>query len=76
MCLKEDFVITNQDEAQLLFEAIETVIQIIRCSMIISLKITKTPNGWQLIDSEIFDDKKDYVIETTPQGKVTRSSAH
>lgn len=25
MCLKEDFVITNQDEAQLLFEAIETV---------------------------------------------------
>ncbi|MEZ9313936.1 hypothetical protein [Vibrio lentus] len=73
MCLKKDFVITNQDEAQLLFEAIETVYP--NYSMFddnFPKEITKTPNGWQLVDGEIFDDKKGYVIETTPQGKVTK----
>ncbi|MCW0469911.1 hypothetical protein OH492_15800 [Vibrio chagasii] len=33
----------------------------------------KKPNGWHFIDGEIFDDKKGYIIETTPaEGKVTK----
>ncbi|KAA8677821.1 hypothetical protein MID13_21595 [Vibrio gigantis] len=73
MCLKEDLVVTTQDQAQLLFEAIETVYP--NHSMFdenFPKEIIQKPNGWHFIDGEIFDDKKGYVIETTPEGKVTK----
>ncbi|MDA0153353.1 hypothetical protein OH460_13640 [Vibrio sp. Makdt] len=73
MCLKDNFAITNQDEAQLLFEAIETVYP--NYSMFdenFPKEIIKKPNGWHFIDGEIFDDKKGYIIETTPEGKVMK----
>ncbi len=38
-----------------------------------SLKeIIKKPNGWHFIDGEMFDDRKGYIIETTPEGKMTK----
>ncbi|WP_146492731.1 hypothetical protein [Vibrio sp. T20] len=73
MCLKQDFVVTNQDEAQLLFEAIETVYP--NHSMFdenFPKEIINKPNGWHFIDGEIFDDKKGYVIESNAEGKVTK----
>lgn len=73
MCLKEDFTLANQDQAQLLFEAIETVYP--NHSMFdenFPKEIIKKPNGWHFIDGEMFDDKKGYIIETTSEGKVTK----
>ncbi|MEZ9823751.1 hypothetical protein [Vibrio cyclitrophicus] len=73
MCLKEDFTATNRDEAQLLFEAIETVYP--NHSMFddnFTKETLEVSNGWHFIDGEIFDDKKGYAIETNPNGKVTK----
>ncbi|CAV27140.1 hypothetical protein [Vibrio atlanticus] len=73
MCLKEDFIVTNQDQAQLLFEAIETVYT--NHSMFddrFPKEIVKTSTGWNFINGEIFGDNKGYAIESTPEGKVTK----
>jgi hypothetical protein len=73
MCLKEGFVVTNRDEAQLLFEAIETVYP--NHSMFddnFPKEIIENANGWHFIDGEMFEDKKGYVIKTSPKGKVTK----
>ncbi|ARP40737.1 hypothetical protein [Vibrio syngnathi] len=73
MCLKEEFKVTNQDQAQLLFEAIETVYP--DNSMFderFPKEIIKNSYGWHFINGEIFGDKKGYVVESTSEGKVTK----
>ncbi|MGF1754827.1 hypothetical protein L4C33_14685 [Vibrio makurazakiensis] len=70
-CLKDNFVVTNQEQAQLLFEAIESVYP--SSSMFddrFEKKLVKASNGWIYINGEFFDDKKGYRVETTAEGKV------
>ena len=73
LCIKSGFQVTNQDQAQLLFEAIETVYP--NDSMFdqnYAKEIIKKEKEWHLIDGEIFDDKKGYVIKVNDKGHVTK----
>ncbi|MFA0568014.1 hypothetical protein [Vibrio gallaecicus] len=72
-CLKPNFIITHQDQAQLLFEAIENVYP----SQSIfdrhfDTEVIKTLNGWTFIDGEMFDDKTGYIIDTNDKGEVIK----
>lgn len=72
-CLKPDFRVNNKEQAQLLFEAIETVYP--AESMFddrFEKQILKVDNGWMYINGEFFDDKKGYIAETSAQGKVIK----
>lgn len=73
LCIKSGFQVTDQDQAQLLFEAIETVYP--NDSMFdqnYAKEIIKKDDAWHLIDGEIFDDKKGYVIKVNSKGHVTK----
>lgn len=73
LCIKSNFQVTDKDQAQLLFEAIESVYP--NESMFdqnYAKEIIKQEGAWHLIDGEIFDDKKGYIIEVNAQGHVTK----
>lgn len=72
-CLKPNFVVRDSEQAQLLFEAIETVYP--SESMFderFPKQLTQVENGWVFINGEFFDDKKGYIAETTSDGKVIK----
>jgi len=72
-CLKPEFLVNSKEQAQLLFEAIETVYP--AESMFderFEKQLLKVDNGWVYINGEFFDEKKGYIAETTPQGKVIK----
>nr|VVV05634.1 hypothetical protein AW0309160_03117 [Aliivibrio wodanis] len=72
-CIKPNFAVTDEDGAQLLMEAIESVFnQDLMFSDSFETQIKKTTKGWELITGDFFDDLSGYVIKTDKAGKITQ----
>lgn len=70
-CIKSNFTVTDEDGAQLLMEAIESVFaQDQMFSDSFEKQIKKTTKGWELITGDFFEDLSGYVIKTDKTGKI------
>ncbi|MUJ25675.1 hypothetical protein [Aliivibrio fischeri] len=72
-CIKPNFTVTDEDSAQLLMEAIESVFsQDQMFSDSFEKQVKRTTKGWELITGDFFEDLSGYIIKTDKAGKITQ----
>ncbi|WP_155692126.1 hypothetical protein [Aliivibrio fischeri] len=72
-CIKPNFTVIDEDGAQLLMEAIESVFaQDQMFSDSFEKQVKRTTKGWELITGDFFEDLSGYIIKTDKAGKITQ----
>lgn len=71
LCIKQDFKVTNIEEAEILLEALSDIFFTMGSSFReVEPHVVKKETHWELINDKFFDDFSGFTIKTTPDGSI------